>query len=121
MNYMKDFIQIDIALDTFPSNDSVMTIEALFMGIPVISFYGDRRDTRSSLSLLKNIGLGDFAVNNANEYIERAVGLANDKEALNILHKSLRDMIQKSEAIQPKHYVRILEQSFENIIRNAGN
>ena len=82
MNYMKDFIQIDIALDTFPSSDSIMTFEALFMGIPVISFYNDRRDTRLGLSILKNIGLGDFAVNNANEYIERAVGLAIRKRSI---------------------------------------
>ena len=93
-----------------------MTIDSLFMGVPVISLYGERRDTRFSLSILTAIGLGDFAVNDANEYINRAVGLANDKDVLNYLHKSIRVMIQKSEIVQPNHYIRMIEQTLEHII-----
>ena len=116
VDYLKSFLPIDIFLDTFPSSDIGMTIDSLFMGVPVISLYGERRDTRFSLSILTAIGLGDFAVNDANEYINRAVGLANDKDVLNYLHKSIRVMIQKSEIVQPNHYIRMIEQTLEHII-----
>ena len=37
---MKDFQRIDIALSTYPRTDPAMTIDALYMGVPVISLYG---------------------------------------------------------------------------------
>ncbi|MBR1397870.1 MAG: hypothetical protein IJ563_10110 [Selenomonadaceae bacterium] len=116
-DYIKNFLQIDIALDTFPASDAASTFDALYMGVPVITFYTDRRDTRTAFGILNSVGLGDFAVNDINEYINRAVTLANDKEGLNLLHKNLRNMVQKSEAVQPNHYVKVLEQYYEYIIR----
>ena len=93
------------------------TFDALFMGVPVVSYYDERRDSRFSMSILQSIGLGDFAVTSGNNYLERAVGLANDKEALKILHNDLRGRIQRSNAVQPRHYTKILEQCYEHIVR----
>ena len=115
MDYLSDYLEIDIMLDTFPRSDAMTTFDALFMGVPVVSFYDERRDSRYALTILQNVGLGDFAVNNGNAYMDRAIGLANDKEALNILHRDLRSMIQNNN-LQPRHYTNILEQCYEHII-----
>ena len=117
LDYLKDWLKVDIALDTFPRSDSMSTFDALFMGVPVVSYYDERRDSRFSMSILQSIGLGDFAVTSGNNYLERAVGLANDKEALKILHNDLRGRIQRSNAVQPRHYTKILEQCYEHIVR----
>ncbi len=117
MDYLTDYLSVDIMLDTFPRSDAMTIFDSLFMGVPVVSFYDERRDSRYGLSILQNIGLGDFAVNNGNLYIDRAVGLANDKEALNILHQELRSRIQNTNNVQPRHYTNILEQCYEQIIR----
>ena len=121
IDYLNNFLSIDIALDTFPRSDPLMTLDALFMGVPVISFYNERRDSRFGLSILQSVGLKDLAVTDGNEYINRAVGLANDKDTLKVLHNNLRSMLQKSEALQPRHYVKILEQCFEHIINRGVN
>ena len=117
IEYLKDYLNVDIALDTFPKSDAASTFDALFMGVPVVSFYNERRDSRFALTILQSIGLRDFAVTSGNEYIDRAVGLANDKEALNILHQTLRSRIQKTNTVQPRHYTKVLEQCYEHIIR----
>ena len=117
LDYLSDYLKVDIMLDTFPISDSMTVFDSLFMGVPIVSFYDERRDSRFALTILQNIGLGDFAVNNGNDYIDRAVVLANDKDALNLLHQDLRSRIQKTDSVQPRHYTRILEQCYEQIIK----
>ena len=117
MDTLTDYQKVDIALDTFPRSDAMATFDAMFMGVPVVSYYDERRDSRFSMSILQNIGLGGFAVTNGNEYVERAVGLANDQDALKMLRNELRQRIQRTNAVQPRHYTKILEQCYEQIIR----
>ena len=61
--------------------------------------------------------MGDLATNSVREYIDRAVGLAKDIEALDALHKNLRTMVVKSENLDPKHYTKLFEQKLEKIFR----
>ena len=120
-DYLKHILDIDIMLDTFPRSDAAMTFDSIFMGVPVVSLYYERRDSRFALSIMQNInGLKDFAVNNVNEYIGRAVGLANDKDALTMLHKNLRSMMQKTDTFQPKIYIQILEQCYNQLIKKMS-
>ena len=119
MDYLRDYLSIDIMLDTFPKSGAMTIFDSLFMGVPVVSFYDERRDSRYGLTILQSIDLGDFAVNNGNMYIDRAIGLANDKEALNILHQELRSRVQNTNIVQPRHYTNILEQCYEQIINRS--
>lgn len=115
-NYMEEMRQLDMVLDAYPYVGGSTTLDALYMGVPVITLYGERRNTRFGLSILKNIGLEDLAVNSAQDYVERAVGLANDVDALNTLHKNIRTMLQKSAALHPVNYMKIMESCFEKFL-----
>lgn len=115
-NYMDEMLDLDLILDTYPYVGGSTTLDALYMGVPVLTFYGERRSTRFGLSILKNIGLADLAVDNVQDYINRAVGLANDWDALDALHKNLRMMLKKSAALNPKYYTQQLEKYFEEIL-----
>lgn len=115
-NYLDEMLKIDLILDSFPYVGGSTTLDALYMGVPVLNFYGERRSTRFGLSILKNIGLADLSVNNVQDYIARAVALANDKDAVDALHKNLRTMLINSPAFNPKNYTRILESYFEKIL-----
>ena len=118
VDYLRDYAEVDIALDTFPYTGGVTTCEALYMGVPVVSKYGDRHGTRFGLSILKNIGLDEFAVDSFDDYINRAVALAGDWELLEILHKNLRVMMKKSPLMDSKGYVRTIEKVFVNLVTN---
>ena len=118
-NYLAEYADVDIALDTFPYTGGVTTCEALYMGVPVISLYGDRHGSRFGLSILKNIGLEELAVDSYDEYINRAVALANDWELLTILRKNLRTMMKKSPLMDSKNYLREIQDAFTQIYLEA--
>lgn len=114
--YMEELADIDIALDTFPYPGGGTTCDALYMGVPVVSLKGDRVGARFGYSILSNIGLNELAVENEEEYIARAVGLANDWELVDILHKNLRPMMQASPLMNSRLYMRQMEEVYKKIL-----
>ena len=114
-NYMERMLNIDIILDTYPYTGGRTTMDALYMGVPVITRYGKRRNTRFGLSILTNIGLEELAVADMNEYVQRAVGLAKDVELLDMMHKNLRGMMMKSN-LMPGRYMSCLENAYRQIM-----
>ena len=120
-NYLEEYNEIDIALDTFPYTGGVTTCEAIYMGVPVVSMYGDRHGTRFGYSILKNIGIEELAVKNFSEYVERAVMLAADKELLSVLHKNLRTMMKNSSLMNGKLYAEEVENFYLQILSDSSN
>ncbi len=114
--YMNRYLDVDIALDTYPYPGGGTTCDALYMGVPVVNRYGARRGSRFGLSILSNTGLSELAVDNAHDYIERAVGLANDVELLDVLHKNLRSMMNSSPIMDSKKYIKELEDAYNAIL-----
>ena len=117
-NYLDDYADVDIALDTFPYTGGVTTCEALYMGVPVISLYGGRHGSRFGLSILKNVGLDELAVDSVDDYVRRAVMLAGDWELLNDLRRNLRGMMKRSPLMNSINYVRDVEKIFVKILRD---
>lgn len=118
-DYMLRYLDMDIALDTYPYGGCGTTFEALYMGVPVVSMYGERRSSRFGLSILNNAGIGELAVPTADEYVERAVALAHDWELLDVLHKNLRTMLENSTAMDGRRYAREMEAQYEKILQEA--
>ena len=118
-NYLDDYADVDVALDTFPYTGGVTTCEALWMGVPVVSLYGDRHGSRFGLSMLSNVGLDELAVATVDEYISRAVMLAGDSELLNLLRRNLRNMMKNSPLMNGDAYVREVEKVFAQILVDA--
>ena len=88
------------------------------MGVPVVSMYGDRHGTRFGLSILKNVGLEELAVDSYDKYINRVIALAGDWELLTLLRKNLRLMMKKSPLMDSKGYVREVEDAFIKILND---
>ena len=78
LEFLRSYDRIDIALDTFPYNGGTTTTEALWQGVPVLTFDGDRWASRTSRSILLAANLADWVKHDVAEYVQRAVGLANN-------------------------------------------
>ena len=116
--WLAEYGDVDIALDTFPYTGGVTTCEALYMGVPVVSLYGDRHGSRFGLSILKNVGLDELAVDSYDEYIKRAIALSSDWELLTILRKNLRTMMKKSPLMDSENYLHEIQGAFIKILDN---
>ena len=115
-DYLKRMQDMDIMLDTYPYTGGSTTLDALYMGVPTVTMYGKRRGTRFGYSILNSVGLEELAVSTREDYIKRVVSLANDVELLDLLHKNLRQMMQKSTALSPKQYVQHMENAYEQML-----
>jgi protein O-GlcNAc transferase len=88
--------QIDIALDTFPYNGTTTTCEALWMGVPVMTWIGDSQRARTSASLLTHAGLSEWIAHDEYYWLTHAQRQASHPEDLNPLRLRLRNQVQAS-------------------------
>lgn len=87
---------VDLALDTFPYSGGLTTCEAMWMGVPTITFPGERFSSRHSFSHLSNVGLHECIAKDKTEYISRVLVFAGDLERLQSLRSTLRRRVQES-------------------------
>ena len=119
-DYFRAISEVDIILDAYPYVGGATTLDALYMGVPVVTLYGERHSTRFAKSILVSVGLGELATDSIDAYINTAVALANDHETLDLLHKNLRGMFLQSDALDPMKYCRTLEQKFTELLDAKG-
>jgi predicted O-linked N-acetylglucosamine transferase (SPINDLY family) len=77
-DFLQSYDRIDIALDTFPYNGGTTTTEALWQGVPVLAYIGDRWAARTSASLLRAAGLDDWVASDQDDLVAKASALARD-------------------------------------------
>jgi predicted O-linked N-acetylglucosamine transferase (SPINDLY family) len=106
---------IDIGLDTFPYNGTTTTCEAMWMGVPVISLAGETHASRVGMSLLSDVGLSDFIAECDEDYLQKAVALANDLERLQSLRVSLRSMMSNSSLMDARSFTDSLEKAYRQM------
>jgi protein O-GlcNAc transferase len=113
--FLRKYDQIDLALDTFPYNGGTTTTEAIWQGVPVLTFSGDRWAARTSASLLRNCHLSSFVAGNLQEYIERAIewGRRPDSPArLAELRATMRDRLLASPVCDTLTFARNMEAEY---------
>ena len=110
--------EVDIALDTFPFNGVTTTCEALWMGVPVVTWRGDRHSARLGASLLTRVSLEDLVASDINGYVTTAVTLAGDPKRLEGLRLGLRDRMRASPLCDGVGFAHDLESMFRNAWRN---
>jgi len=120
-DYIKDYREVDIILDTYPYTGGGTTCEALYLGIPVLNRHGRRHGSRFSYSLLSNAGLGELSVDSWNEYIEKAVALAGSSELLQALHQNIPRMMKESPLMDGAGYVKEVENAYRRAWREWCN
>jgi predicted O-linked N-acetylglucosamine transferase (SPINDLY family) len=113
--HLRLYGQVDIALDTYPCNGFTTTCEALWMGVPVVSLFGESHASRIGLSILKTVGLDFLAASAPEKYLAKAAALARDTQALAKLRASIRHRMKKSPLCDARQFARKVEARYRKM------
>lgn len=114
-DYLRQYQDIDICLDTYPYTGGLTTCDAVYMGVPVVTRRGRTHKSRFAASILSAVGLNDCIANTDMEYIAKAVQLAKNKDLLNMLHLELPSAVRQSRLMNGKEYMAELEEAYRGI------
>ncbi|MCE5339724.1 MAG: tetratricopeptide repeat protein [Planctomycetaceae bacterium] len=116
--YIKQYSDVDITFDTFPENGGTTTGDAMWMGCPVISKYGSHMNGRVGLTILNRLDMGEYAVPTREEYIAKAVELAQNPAKLAELRTSLRQKMKNSPLFDAKRMAQEVEAAYRQMWKN---
>ena len=107
--YYASYGNVDIALDTFPYGGGTTTLDALWMGVPVVAARGPTPVSRSAAGLLAALGMDDWIADSVDDFVDVAVRQAADIARIAALRRSLRATLQASPLMDEVRFVRALE------------
>jgi predicted O-linked N-acetylglucosamine transferase (SPINDLY family) len=96
--------RVDLALDTQPYSGGVTTCEALWMGVPVITWPGKTFAGRHATSHLTNAGYEQFIARDLAEYVNQCVGWSTRVEELAEIRSQMRDRMKQSPLCDAPHF-----------------
>ena len=106
--HLKYLSAVDICLDPIPYSGGLSTLEAIYMGIPVISLEGRLLCHRHSTSHLSVIGRSEFIAKTAAEYVDKATNLASAPERILQYRRTLRNDLLESPLLNHKSFAKDL-------------
>jgi protein O-GlcNAc transferase len=115
--YLGALGEVDIALDTFPYNGATTTLDALWMGIPLVALKGDRGIARGSFSIVETLGLPELTASTPEEFVQRNLALAADAHRRLELRRTLRGRMERSPLMDTAGFTRDLENAYREMWR----
>lgn len=101
--------QADLFLDTFSHTASTTALDALWMGLPIITLRGSRFSSRICSDFLTNLNLSELICSSPAEYVKKAVALAHDPATCRSLKTKVAAAVKSSELFKPEQFARKLE------------
>jgi predicted O-linked N-acetylglucosamine transferase (SPINDLY family) len=111
---------LDMVLDPLPFGGVNGTMEALNMGVPVVTLCGRRHGERTSTSLLRYLGVVQTIATSGKEYVDIAERLATHPEFREEVRRDLRARLRDSPLADPTHYTRALESAYEAALERTA-
>jgi len=90
---MAEYADIDIALDPVPYNGGTTSLQALWMGVPVVCKRGANFVSRMGASFMTAAGLPEWVAEDDAAYVAIACQMAQDRAALLALKRTLRQRL----------------------------
>jgi protein O-GlcNAc transferase len=113
-----EYADIDIALDPFPFTGGLTSCEALWMGLPVVTWPQSQVVSRQGVAVLSAIGLGELAARDADDTLRIAVALAADRPRLAQLRNGMQARMRASPLMDVSSFTRSLEDTLIELYRD---
>jgi protein O-GlcNAc transferase len=116
--YLRTYHAIDIGLDTFPYNGHTTSLDAFWMGVPVVTRSGATAVGRGGLSQLFNLGLSALAAGSDEDFARIAATLAADLPRVAGLRADLRTRMQRSPLMDGARFAANVEAAYRQVWRD---
>jgi predicted O-linked N-acetylglucosamine transferase (SPINDLY family) len=108
-------------LDTFPYNAGTTASDALWVGLPVLTFAGDSFASRMAASALMGVGMVELITHSMDDYVKRAIELGNHPGKLIELKEQLKQKKPDSALFNTPQFVRRLENIYQIMVERAAS
>ncbi|MBL0727352.1 acetylglucosamine transferase [Piscinibacter sp. HJYY11] len=113
--YLARFQLADLMLDTFPYNAGTTASDALWMGLPIVTYSGRSYISRMAGSLLTAVGLPDLVTFSLADYEKLAVQLGRNPLRVASYKRYLAEQGRQSKLFDVPQLVRDIEHEFERL------
>ena len=103
---------IDFVLDPLPYGGANGTLEALDMGVPVVTLVGKRHAERTAFSILTNLGVTETIAQTPAEYVSVAVRLATEQSFMHAVRERIVAGLARSTLTDMAAHTRHLEAAY---------
>jgi predicted O-linked N-acetylglucosamine transferase (SPINDLY family) len=110
--YLKLYHRIDICLDALPYNGHTTSLDAFWMGVPVLTLVGKTVVGRAGLCQALNLGLAEWVTHTPEAFVAAAARFASDLAALARLRATLRPTMEQSPLMDAPRFARNLEAKY---------
>jgi predicted O-linked N-acetylglucosamine transferase (SPINDLY family) len=114
-SHLAAYGEIDVALDPVPYNGTTTTIEALWMGVPVVALEGARHAARVGVSVLTHAGAPELIATTKADYVDIAARLVRDRERLVQYRTTLRERMSASPLLDVRRFARDIEAAYRTM------
>ncbi|QPF91834.1 O-linked N-acetylglucosamine transferase family protein [Bradyrhizobium commune] len=114
-SHMKAYQLVDVALDPFPHGGGMTTLDAMAMGVPVITCPGPTISSRLAAACITALGLTDCVAASQEEYVALALRMTADLDGLARLRHALRDRLVRSPIGDAHAYARSVEAAYRGM------
>jgi len=115
--YLATYHHIDVCLDTFPYNGGATSLDAFWMGAPVVTLAGKTVMGRAGLSLAMNLGLKELVASTPDDFVRVAAELTSDLPHLGALRAGLRKRMRESPLMDGPRFARNMERLYRDVWR----
>ncbi|MBM3556532.1 MAG: tetratricopeptide repeat protein [Alphaproteobacteria bacterium] len=115
--HLAAYNRVDIALDTYPHTGGVTSVEALWMGVPILTLVGPNPQSRGTGSLLRQVGLADYIATDTADFAARAAARATEVERRIELRTRLRQAAFTAPAGDGPRYGKALTAALRRVWR----
>lgn len=111
---------VDLVLDTMPYGGVNGTLEALDMGVPVVTLCGARHGERTSYSILSNLGVTATIAQDEQAFVDIAKRLGTDPAFHAQVVADIRRGLQDSPLVDMDRHTRNLEDAYRRALQEKG-
>jgi predicted O-linked N-acetylglucosamine transferase (SPINDLY family) len=115
--HLECYRHVDLVLDPYPYNGTTVTCEALWMGVPTVTWAGETHVSRVGASVLSQVGLQELIAHSAAEYVQKAVEAACSPQRLMEWRRTLRRRMHGSPLMDGERFAGAVEEAYRKMRR----